>query len=547
MTMRGTQMQVDVITDLETLAKLQQDWERLYKADPEAQFFTSWNWLVPYMRFYKGAWFVLAARLGNAGSPYVALLPLRMRTRMNGKTGLFFNEISMAGNNAADYTGAICDPAHAEKALQAFGRHVAQMGWARLNLENLRMSRERVFAFIGQFSRDIFAMREFSRVNAADNVDNCRCFAAALPDSFDGYLDNVLSTNTRQKLRRFLRKVDAGELRITRADGDTYERDIDTLLELWRVKWGARKGDRLDAILHNNRRVLRESFRNGTLFLPVLWQGDRPLGALAIFVDPVKKALLFFMAGRDETVTSIPAGLILHGHCIKLAIENGLTSYDFLRGDEPYKFAFGVTESKINCAMIYTKSGRNNGDRLDPRSLNGIFAEVTSLHQQGQLARAENGYRQILATDSKHPRTLYGIGQLLSARGDHSEALAHFQTLATSVPTSSKAWLRVGMELQALSRHIEAADAFRKVLSLAPDFAGAEFLLAKSLAALGRSDDAIETLEGLQHKLEAASRDDMLLVKTRSMLKQLKFDNRPSYIMLNPDRKAVTRVLSTAL
>ncbi|BBD39302.1 MULTISPECIES: GNAT family N-acetyltransferase [Aminobacter] len=540
-------MQVDVITDVETLAKLRQDWERLYKADPEAQFFVSWAWLVPYMRFYKGAWFVLAARLGNPGSPYVALMPLRMRTRMSGKTGLFFNEISMAGNNAADYTGAICDPVHAEMALKAFGRHVAQMGWARLNLENLRMSRERVFAFIGQFSRDIFAMREFSRVNAADNVDNCRCFAAALPDTFDGYLDNVLSTNTRQKLRRFLRKVDAGELRITRADADTYERDIDTLLDLWRIKWGARKGDRLAAILHNNRRVLRDSFRNGTLYLPVLWQGDRPLGGLAIFVDPVKKALLFFMAGRDEAVTSIPTGLILHGHCIKLAIENGLTTYDFLRGDEPYKFAFGVTESKINCAQIYTKSGRNNGDRLDTRSLNGIFAEVTRLHQQGQLERAENGYRQILATDATYSRALYGIGQLLSAKGEHREALVHYQTLANSVPTSAKAWLRLGMELQALSRHIEAAEAFRKVLSLSPDFAGAEFSLAKSLAALDRIENAIETLEALEHKLEAASRDDTLLAKTRIMLKRLKLESRPSYIMLNPDRKSVTRVLSTAL
>ena len=540
-------MQVDVITDVETLAKLRQDWERLYKADPEAQFFVSWAWLVPYMRFYKGAWFVLAARLGNPGSPYVALMPLRMRTRMSGKTGLFFNEISMAGNNAADYTGAICDPVHAEMALKAFGRHVAQMGWARLNLENLRMSRERVFAFIGQFSRDIFAMREFSRVNAADNVDNCRCFAAALPDTFDGYLDNVLSTNTRQKLRRFLRKVDAGELRITRADADTYERDIDTLLDLWRIKWGARKGDRLAAILHNNRRVLRDSFRNGTLYLPVLWQGDRPLGGLAIFVDPVKKALLFFMAGRDEAVTSVPTGLILHGHCIKLAIENGLTTYDFLRGDEPYKFAFGVTESKINCAQIYTKSGRNNGDRLDTRSLNGIFAEVTRLHQQGQLERAENGYRQILATDATYSRALYGIGQLLSAKGEHREALVHYQTLANSVPTSAKAWLRLGMELQALSRHIEAAEAFRKVLSLSPDFAGAEFSLAKSLAALDRIENAIESLEALEHKLEAASRDDTLLAKTRIMLKRLKLESRPSYIMLNPDRKSVTRVLSTAL
>lgn len=527
-------MHIDVITDLDQLKALRSDWERLYAEDPEAQLFVSWNWLVPYMRFYKGAWFVLAAREGEVGSPYVALMPLRLRTRLNKSSGVYINEINMAGNNAADYTGAICAPEHAIDALQAFGRHVAHMGWSRLHLENLRMSRERIFAFIGQFSRDTFEMREFSRVNAVDNVNNCRCFAAALPETFDGYLDTVLSANTRQKLRRFLRKVDAGELRIGRAEPDTYERDIDLMLNLWATKWGARKGDRLQSIIKNNRRVLRDSYRNGTLFLPMLWQGDRLLGALAIFVDPVKKELLFFMAGRDETATSIPVGLILHGHCIRLAIENGFTSYDFLRGDEPYKFAFGVEESRVDCAMIYTKSGRNVDDRLDPRCLDDVFAEVSRTHQKGDLAQAESGYRQILVTDPHHARTLYGFGQLLSSKGDHRAALAQFETLAALAPNSSKTWFRVGMELQALSRHIEAEDAFLQTLSLTPDYAPARFALAKSLAALDRRNAAMDALEELLEQLHRSPRDSTLHLKAEAMLQRLKKQAKPSYIRLNP-------------
>ncbi|WP_269932461.1 GNAT family N-acetyltransferase [Aminobacter sp. HY435] len=531
---RGAQMHIDVITDREQLEKLHGDWDRLYAEDPEAQLFISWNWLVPYMRSYAGAWFVLAARAGETGSPYVALMPLRLRTRINKSSGLYINEINMAGNNAADYTGAICAPEHAIAALQAFGRHVAQMGWSRLNLENLRMSRERIFAFIGQFSRETFEMREFSRVNAVDNVNNCRCFAATLPDTFDSYLDTVLSANTRQKLRRFLRKVDAGELRIGRAEPATYERDIDMLLDLWRIKWGARKGDRLQSILVNNRRVLRESYRHGTLYLPMLWQGERLLGALAIFVDPVKKALLFFMAGRDETVSSIPVGLILHGHCIRLAIENGFTTYDFLRGDEPYKLAFGVSESRVDCAMIHTKSGRNVGDRLDPRCLNDVFAEVSRSHQKGELAQADSGYRQILATDPQHARALYGFGQLLSFKGNHRGALGQFETLAEIAPNSWKTWFRVGMELQALSRHIEAEDAFLQTLALAPDYAPARFALAKSLAALDRRNAAIDALSGLLEDLQLAPRDSTLHLKADAMLKRLKQQAKPSYIRLNP-------------
>ena len=38
----------------------------------------------------------------------------------------------------------------------------------------------------------------------------------------------------------------SSELRITHADPETFERDLETLLEMWKVKWGHRKGARLN-------------------------------------------------------------------------------------------------------------------------------------------------------------------------------------------------------------------------------------------------------------------------------------------------------------
>lgn len=527
-------MQVDVITEPKRLAELRENWDRLYESDPEAQFFLSWTWLSRYLRLYDGTWFILAARHGGPGSPYVGLMPLRLRTRMNNKSGHFFNEINMAGNYAADYTGALCAPSHAGRTMQAFARHLCGMGWTRLNLENVRMSTGRLKAFLAAFPDETLALREFSRVNKADNVDNCRCFAATLPDSFETYLDKVLSTNTRQKLRRFLRKVDAGELRITEADALTSHRHIETLLEFWRLKWGERKGGRLTSILRHNRVVLRDGFDAGALYMPVLWQGDRPLGAVASFVDPVKKTMLFFIAGRDETVTSIPVGLILHGHSIRTAIGRGFATYDFLRGDEPYKFAFGVTESRIHCAMIHTKSGRNFGDRLDPRSLDGIYAEVQRFHERGELARAESGYRQILGTDPGYARALYGLGQLVSAKGDHREARDLYARLSAVSPNASKVWFRLGAALQTLDDHDGAVAAFRKSLARNDEFAAAQFSLGKSLGALDRTEEAVEVLQDLVRRLEGTRRDESLLVKTRVLLRRLHQGGQPSYIMLDP-------------
>ncbi|TIX38767.1 MAG: GNAT family N-acetyltransferase, partial [Mesorhizobium sp.] len=69
----------------------------------------------------------------------------------------------------------------------------------------------------------------------------------------------------------------------------------------------------------------------------------------------------------------IPSGLVLHGYCIRRAIEQGFRSYDFLRGNEAYKYSYGVEETAIHCVLVKTRTGRNLGDRLDPRSVGSVL------------------------------------------------------------------------------------------------------------------------------------------------------------------------------
>jgi len=58
-----------------------------------------------------------------------------------------------------------------------------------------------------------------------------------------------------------------------------------------------------------------------------------------------------------------------HAHSIRYAIENGFTEYDFLRGNETYKYSFGVKERSIRHIVIGTKNGRNIGGRLNSRTV----------------------------------------------------------------------------------------------------------------------------------------------------------------------------------
>ncbi len=48
---------------------------------------------------------------------------------------------------------------------------------------------------------------QVSTVNP-DGIDNSICPSVALPDDLDRFLETKVSSNTRQKIRRFLRQVE---------------------------------------------------------------------------------------------------------------------------------------------------------------------------------------------------------------------------------------------------------------------------------------------------------------------------------------------------
>ena len=277
--------------------------------------------------------------------------------------------------------------------------------------------------------------------------------------------------------------------------------------------------------------LFEHGFQNGTLFLPVLWHKDRPLGALAFFVDPLKKTMLFHMAGRDETAEVVPPGLVLHGYCIRYAIEQGFRTYDFLRGNEPYKYTFGAKDTVINCFAVRTRSGRNLGERLDTRSLGGVLRQATRFHEEGRSDQAEHAYRQILASESRHGPALYGLGQLVAARGDREEAARIYERLTGIAPESAKAWFRLGVCLQAISRHTEAVEAFRKASRIRPELIAARYRLGWSMLQLGRSGEAAEAFAALLQYPAEYRGDDVLRLKARLLLDKLEQDKRPAKIM----------------
>jgi Acetyltransferase (GNAT) domain len=363
-------MRVDHIDTLEDFRALEHDWNRVHRLDPEAEYFVSWRWLEVVLAAHPGQWLVLGALsesctkglLSGLDNGYCAFLPLRLRDRWSHSRNAFGTEFDAAGRLSwAQYTGFVCDPALQERAIAALAQELRGMPWSYLRLTNWLASDRRFEAFLRDFPPEEYELSFDKYEMDGGRIDNLVCPFVELPGSFEEYLATRPSANTRQKMRRFLRKADGGAdgLGITRTRPEQFEAHLELLLGLWMRQWAPVRGQAsARKVADKYREILAQSAALGAVMMPVLWQGERALGGLVHIADHNKKSMHFIMAARDLGAEGQFIGLVLHAYAIRWAIENGIAVYDLCHGDEPYKYSLGAKERRIDNLVVRRRSAR---------------------------------------------------------------------------------------------------------------------------------------------------------------------------------------------
>jgi len=172
------------------------------------------------------------------------------------------------------------------------------------------------------------------------------CPIIDLPATFEAYLDS-LDGKQRHELRRKLRRADGAgaELTVIGPDDDLRQAVEDFLLLLQqstieKKEW-LNEGRR--AVFHD---VAQEAHSNGTLQLMFLQFAGQ--NSAALFNFKYDGRIWVYNSGLDPTsFYKLSPGVVLTTKAIKLAIEDGYQSFDFLRGSEEYKYRFGAADTRI--------------------------------------------------------------------------------------------------------------------------------------------------------------------------------------------------------
>ncbi|MFZ0548067.1 MAG: GNAT family N-acetyltransferase [Candidatus Promineifilaceae bacterium] len=173
------------------------------------------------------------------------------------------------------------------------------------------------------------------------------CPIINLNGTFDDYLAG-LDKKQRHEVRRKMRRADEAGLKIrTVGKDDDIKTAVNKFLVLLEKSHPDKAGWLNEARTAHFQEIAAAGQADGTLQLMFAeMQGQQ---AAALFNYDYDGRIWVYNSGFDpDTFSQLSAGVVLTARAIEVAIENGRKDFDFLRGDEVYKYRFGAQDTTVH-------------------------------------------------------------------------------------------------------------------------------------------------------------------------------------------------------
>jgi CelD/BcsL family acetyltransferase involved in cellulose biosynthesis len=177
------------------------------------------------------------------------------------------------------------------------------------------------------------------------------CPTIALPEEFEQYLAS-LDKQQRHELRRKLRRADGAEAAMEEITSpDALAQAVPDFLALL----GSSDPEKA-AWLSDARRALFQELADVALdggMLQLLFLNVDGHRAAALFNFDYANRIWVYNSGLDPaSYGHLSPGVVLTALAIEKAIKGGRSEFDFLRGDEEYKYRFGARDEPLYCVLM---------------------------------------------------------------------------------------------------------------------------------------------------------------------------------------------------
>jgi CelD/BcsL family acetyltransferase involved in cellulose biosynthesis len=248
----------------------------------------------------------------------------------------------LGGRDVSDYLDVIAAAGQEKVVWQALLEHRAgeRATWALYSIRAASPTLTVVPTLVGAVGLSAVVSREE------------RCPVLDLPASWEAYLDGLPGKDRhelRRKMRRLERELPGARVR-SHARPEGWDEAMSLFLRLHRA---SRTGK---ARFMDER--MERFFRDATRALAAagwarLWFLEGEGAPLAAFLCLEYGGVVgLYNSGFDPARARLSPGIVLLAHLIRDAIERGVPRFDFLRGEEPYKYAFGPAPEDLFTVRI---------------------------------------------------------------------------------------------------------------------------------------------------------------------------------------------------
>jgi hypothetical protein len=359
-------------------------WDSLAAANPAATPFSSWAfhraWWDAYGANAHEETIALVRAEGPDHADPVAIAPLmhrhevepgdvELRTKMRAAEGRPITRVPddakavfFGASYHADYATILGHPNQLGAAAEALAEYCAGSGdpshprpWDAIDLRRLRDRDPAVAALVGAFGPR--EARDAWTVNV-EREDVCP--VAQLPEgaSIDDYL-GTLGKKTRHEIRRKVRRAEtAGDVSLV--DSSDPLHDLEAFIDLHQRRWGVdglfpeTQGGAQSRVFF--RRMFELFGARGPLRLAFLRVAGKRIGAGISF--ETDDAILYYNAGVDPDARELSPGVVMVERYVRRALEHGVRRFDFLRGDESYKYEWGARDEPIQRLLVRRTDNR---------------------------------------------------------------------------------------------------------------------------------------------------------------------------------------------
>lgn len=366
------------IREQEGVAALQQEWQALQAHCPDATPYQTWEWNEAWWRHFgsrKRLRLLLFKTVApgnpeaaeNAGGPgshrrsvgdrrpgekLVGIAPLYASWHL----GMPLRRLAWLGTGPADYLGPVALPEYANEVSAALLKYIDRdlRGWDIADLQQLRP-----LSPLMKFAPTPWPHRD-PEAQAALPMEPCPYLA--LPDTWDEYAKR-LGKKMRSNIGYYERLIEKTypDTRHVLADASSLDAGMTALFDLHQRRWNARW---LPGVLGNkrvqtfHRDVAARFLENGWLRLHLLYAEGSIRSVLYCFAYGGRTA--YYLGGFAPELSKFSLGTVLTAKAIRHAIGEGHSEFDFLRGQEPYKYRW-QPEERFNSRLLLLRSREGLG------------------------------------------------------------------------------------------------------------------------------------------------------------------------------------------